>query len=132
MMWLKWPKGELLQSNSSILIVTAHPDDEVMFFTPLLLGLVERGHRIQILCLSTGDFDGQGHIRSQELVKCGAMFHINEDDIYIVDHPQLQDSMTADWPVEVIAETVVQRIKQQEPDAVSNLSPSSNSSALLM
>jgi N-acetylglucosaminylphosphatidylinositol deacetylase len=63
MLWLKWPKGELLQSKSSILLVTAHPDDEVMFFTPLLLGLVEKGHQVQILCLSTGNFGGLGHIR---------------------------------------------------------------------
>jgi N-acetylglucosaminylphosphatidylinositol deacetylase len=36
------------------LIVTAHPDDETMFFAPTVLHLVEQGLRVALLCLSTG------------------------------------------------------------------------------
>ena len=34
--------------------VTAHPDDEAMFWAPTILALVERGLRVALLCLSTG------------------------------------------------------------------------------
>lgn len=45
-------------------LLIAHPDDESMFFSPTLLSL--RG-RIRIICLSRGDFDGIGDIRSGEM-----------------------------------------------------------------
>lgn len=36
------------------LLVTAHPDDEAMFWAPTILALLERGLRVALLCLSTG------------------------------------------------------------------------------
>ena len=53
---------QLLKSDGfgdALLLVTAHPDDEVMFFAPALLCLGEE-FTIYILCLSTGDYDGLG------------------------------------------------------------------------
>jgi hypothetical protein len=38
------------------LVLTAHPDDEAMFFTPTITSLVSQGWDIQALCLSTGEF----------------------------------------------------------------------------
>lgn len=43
------------------LLVTAHPDDECMFFVPLLENLrYMRGVQVHVLCLSTGDDDADG------------------------------------------------------------------------
>jgi N-acetylglucosaminylphosphatidylinositol deacetylase len=39
---------------SSVLLVTAHPDDESMFFAPTLAHVLQRGAEVHILCLSTG------------------------------------------------------------------------------
>lgn len=36
------------------LLVVAHPDDESMFFAPLILHLTQLGLRVALLCLSTG------------------------------------------------------------------------------
>ena len=36
------------------LLVTAHPDDEAMFFSPTILHLIEQGLRVALLCVSTG------------------------------------------------------------------------------
>ena len=36
------------------LLVTAHPDDEAMFWAPTILALLEQGLRVALLCLSTG------------------------------------------------------------------------------
>jgi hypothetical protein len=40
--------------DRTALILTAHPDDEVMFFTPTVLALVHAGWNVSALCLSTG------------------------------------------------------------------------------
>jgi N-acetylglucosaminylphosphatidylinositol deacetylase len=39
-----------------ILLLIAHPDDEAMFFAPILLSLTrpELGNHVKILCLSSG------------------------------------------------------------------------------
>ena len=36
------------------LIVTAHPDDECMFFAPTIIRLVELNATVRLLCLSAG------------------------------------------------------------------------------
>lgn len=36
------------------LVVTAHPDDECMFFAPTIIRLVELKASVQVLCLSEG------------------------------------------------------------------------------
>lgn len=42
------------QAQPCALLVTAHPDDEAMFFAPLVLALLRAGMRVALLCLSTG------------------------------------------------------------------------------
>lgn len=41
-------------AGKTALILTAHPDDEVMFFTPTILGLITGGWEVSALCLSNG------------------------------------------------------------------------------
>jgi N-acetylglucosaminylphosphatidylinositol deacetylase len=54
-------KGDLNNNanndKKTILFVTAHPDDESMFFLPTILDLKYK-FKINLLCLSNGDFDG--------------------------------------------------------------------------
>jgi N-acetylglucosaminylphosphatidylinositol deacetylase len=40
---------------ASLLLVTAHPDDEAMFFAPTISRLLQQGTSIHILCLSNGE-----------------------------------------------------------------------------
>jgi N-acetylglucosaminylphosphatidylinositol deacetylase len=46
---------ELLRSKN-LLIITAHPDDECLFFSPAILGVLDRNHAINggLLVMSTG------------------------------------------------------------------------------
>lgn len=46
--------GNATDRNATALFVTAHPDDEAMFFAPSILGLQELGWDIEGLCLSSG------------------------------------------------------------------------------
>lgn len=41
-------------SGKRLLIVTAHPDDESMFFGAVVRELRRRGAEVYVLCLSTG------------------------------------------------------------------------------
>ncbi|GAB1206508.1 hypothetical protein APSETT445_005198 [Aspergillus pseudonomiae] len=87
--------------NKRICLLIAHPDDEAMFFAPTVLALTkpELGNHLKILCLSSGDADGLGHIRKKELQKSAVHLGLrNESDVLIVDDPaRFPDSMSATW-----------------------------------
>jgi N-acetylglucosaminylphosphatidylinositol deacetylase len=69
----------------SVLIVTAHPDDEVMFFAPTILALVGLGVQVHALCLSIGDADNQGKIRRQELSDSYALLGVPAGRVQSID-----------------------------------------------
>ncbi|OAX80516.1 hypothetical protein ACJ72_05148 [Emergomyces africanus] len=87
--------------NKRMCLLIAHPDDEVMFFAPTLLAITrpELGNHLKILCLSSGDADGLGHIRKKELKASALRLGLrSESDVFVVDDPsRFPDSMTATW-----------------------------------
>ncbi|KAK4988736.1 N-acetylglucosaminyl-phosphatidylinositol de-N-acetylase [Elasticomyces elasticus] len=83
-----------------VCLLIAHPDDEAMFFAPTLLALTrpELGNHVKILCLSSGNADGLGHIRKEELVKSGLLLGLrSKDDVLVIDDPNFPDSLTMTW-----------------------------------
>lgn len=48
------PSRETKGADVKALFVTAHPDDECMFFAPAILRLVELNASVHLLCLSEG------------------------------------------------------------------------------
>ncbi|RYG92513.1 hypothetical protein EON65_59060, partial [archaeon] len=99
------------------LLVTAHPDDEVLFFSPLLSQFMVKEKRgcdkeLHILCLSTGNAEGLGEVRVGELYAAAALFGLDRAHVTVVDHPSLQDGMNTQWPVEVVADMVLQQARR--------------------
>ncbi|SMQ48031.1 unnamed protein product [Zymoseptoria tritici ST99CH_1A5] len=94
-------------TNKRICLLIAHPDDEAMFFGPTLLSLTrpDLGNTVVILCLSSGDADGLGHIRVDELRKSALLLGLRSaEHVVVVDDPaQFPDSMTAKWDAKLIA-----------------------------
>lgn len=89
-------------TNKRILLLIAHPDDEAMFFAPALRRLSDQ-NQIFILCFSSGDADGLGHIRKEELRKSALMLGITHPDhVVVVEDPHFPDSMTAEWDPKAI------------------------------
>ena len=86
-------------TETNILLLTAHPDDECMFFAPTLLGMhklaqasqgagkLTKKNNLYSLCLSVGDADGLGKIRREELSRSLDVLGITEDNRQVVDRP---------------------------------------------
>lgn len=102
----------------SVLLVIAHPDDESMFFTPTINYLTSRGHNLHIICMSTGNADGMGNIRKEELLQASAVLKIPLPQVKILDHPDLQDGFGEVWNSELLASIVDEYILSHAIDLV--------------
>jgi N-acetylglucosaminylphosphatidylinositol deacetylase len=114
----RWP-GSSPSSSPALraLLVIAHPDDEAMFFVPLIVAL--RGaFDFSILCLSTGNADKLGAVRASELVASASTLGVPETRVAIVDRPDLQDGMQQHWDAEAVAALVRAQVRQCRADAV--------------
>ncbi|CAN6606796.1 N-acetylglucosaminyl-phosphatidylinositol de-N-acetylase [Trichomonascus vanleenenianus] len=100
--------------NQKVTLLTAHPDDEVMFFGPTLQALLvpNNNNKVEILCLSNGNAEGLGAKREKELLEAVKPFGFTSDNVTIIDHPKIQDSMELEWDSRFIAEEILeQRLK---------------------
>eukprot|EP00574_Skeletonema_japonicum_P006138 CAMPEP_0201722312 /NCGR_PEP_ID=MMETSP0593-20130828/6724_1 /ASSEMBLY_ACC=CAM_ASM_000672 /TAXON_ID=267983 /ORGANISM="Skeletonema japonicum, Strain CCMP2506" /LENGTH=551 /DNA_ID=CAMNT_0048213247 /DNA_START=14 /DNA_END=1669 /DNA_ORIENTATION=+ len=110
------------------LLITAHPDDESMFFTPTLRNLIhldsknERHNQkpnIQLLCLSNGDYRdvSDGPVRTKELYKACSLIgidgHKTSDtaSVIVLDDDRLKDGPNEVWNSDLIANTVLEHIQ---------------------
>lgn len=92
-----------------VCLVIAHPDDEAMFFSPTLRWLTrpELGNVVLVMCFSSGNAEGIGHIRKEELVKSALLLGVRtEQHIVCIESDDFQDSMTATWDAKRIASTL--------------------------
>jgi N-acetylglucosaminylphosphatidylinositol deacetylase len=81
--------------SKTALILTAHPDDEVMFFTPTILALLAAGWDVGALCLSNGQWfimvqrgsDGLGRVREEELYKAYERLGVPPENVTVLNDP---------------------------------------------
>jgi len=95
-----------------LLLVIAHPDDEAMFWAPTLLTMNSAAW--SVLCFSTGDADGLGAVRKQELVTSCRAAGILDSNIIAVDDPRLRDGMNEHWPADAIAQYLLRHAADAE------------------
>ncbi|XP_051258092.1 N-acetylglucosaminyl-phosphatidylinositol de-N-acetylase isoform X1 [Dicentrarchus labrax] len=93
------------------LVVTAHPDDECMFFAPTVIRLVQLNASVHLLCLSEGNYYKQGAQRKQELLNSCAVLGIPESRITIIDHKKLPDDPKAEWSVSLVSSIIVKHLR---------------------
>lgn len=102
-----------------VLVLTAHPDDEVMFFAPAILALTSASVVVHGLCLSNGNADNIGSIRSSELRASYSGLGVRPSDVTLIDDPTLQDGMDAVWDPQTIAGHVIKQSEARGPyDAI--------------
>ncbi|XP_077361262.1 N-acetylglucosaminyl-phosphatidylinositol de-N-acetylase [Festucalex cinctus] len=93
------------------LVITAHPDDECMFFGPTILRLVECNVNVHLLCLSEGNYYNQGAQRKQELFNSCAKLGIPSSKITILDHKKLPDDPKAEWRISLVTSIIAKHIR---------------------
>uniref|UniRef100_A0A8D0F2J9 N-acetylglucosaminylphosphatidylinositol deacetylase n=1 Tax=Strix occidentalis caurina TaxID=311401 RepID=A0A8D0F2J9_STROC len=93
------------------LLVTAHPDDEAMFFAPTVLGLGRAGARAAVLCCSAGNYYNQGEIRKKELEQSCFLLGIPASDVRVIDHRDLPDNPAVEWDTQLLAAFVLKHIE---------------------
>jgi N-acetylglucosaminylphosphatidylinositol deacetylase len=117
-----------------ICLLIAHPDDEAMFFSPTLLSLAkpESQNRIFILCLSSGDADGLGHIRRTELKKSALLLGVKSaEQVVILDDERFPDSMTKNWEAKEIAKVLQHYFAPKMKTMPTDAAPLSNIDVLI-
>ncbi|KAF5445571.1 hypothetical protein F2P56_034615 [Juglans regia] len=102
----------------NVLLVIAHPDDESMFFSPTISYLTSTGHNLHVLCLSTGDADGKGNIRKEELYQACAILKVPLQQVKILDHPDLQDGFGRVWNHTLLANIIEEEIMSYGIDSI--------------
>ncbi|KAG6868746.1 hypothetical protein C0993_011325 [Termitomyces sp. T159_Od127] len=100
---LSTPLHAPLPHTGNVLLLTAHPDDECMFFAPTLRALLRAETPVYSLCLSVGNADGLGTIRRDELARSLDVLDVPPHRRFVIDHPDLQDNFTARWDADTIA-----------------------------
>jgi len=102
--------------NSRVLLVTAHPDDEVMFFGPTILGLLSKGCEVYLLVLSPGR--EPGHTRKQELYRSCHILGLTTGNIVIVRHTKLRDDPGVRWREELVSNIVTRYVTSLNIDTL--------------
>jgi N-acetylglucosaminylphosphatidylinositol deacetylase len=95
--------------HARIVLLIAHPDDEAMFFSPTLLALTypALGNHLKILCLSTGNADGLGETRKNELVESAMKLGVRrKEDVFVLEDERFKDGMDQDWNITEIAQVL--------------------------
>ncbi|XP_074830369.1 N-acetylglucosaminyl-phosphatidylinositol de-N-acetylase isoform X1 [Natator depressus] len=93
------------------LVVTAHPDDEAMFFAPTILSLGRFRAQLWLLCCSSGNYYNQGEIRKKELVQSCAVLGIPPSNVTVIDHRDLPDDPAVDWDTHLLSTFVLKHIE---------------------
>jgi N-acetylglucosaminylphosphatidylinositol deacetylase len=91
--------------TEDILLVTAHPDDECMFFSPTVVSAKRTAAKMHLLCLTSGNADGLGKVRRRELERAAKVLGI--DSVHIHDDERhLPDSMTKRWNIDEVTKII--------------------------
>jgi len=101
-----------LNSIGSVLLIIAHPDDEIMFWTPTIKSFISNHIPMKILCLSNGNYDGLGEKREIEFDNVSRA--LNFPDNKILNIPELQDNIKKYWDPSVVSEQIEEFLKYNE------------------
>ena len=97
------------KSKKKCLVATAHPDDESMFFLPLIDNLKSQGYTVHLLCFSNGN----SSVREDELAKAAAYLKIDKLSVLDLKSKGIEDGMERVWDTAVIRSTLLEYIKAQ-------------------
>ncbi|XP_032823781.1 N-acetylglucosaminyl-phosphatidylinositol de-N-acetylase isoform X2 [Petromyzon marinus] len=98
----------------ALLLVTAHPDDECLFFSPAIQRLRHSSRAAHLLCLSTGNFYNQGNLREKELRESCRVLGIPNSRVTLVDRSELPDDPQVTWDSSLVADIILQHVEKHK------------------
>lgn len=105
--WRVFSPNRFPDKFKRILIVTAHPDDECMFFGPTILSLCRRSRcQVFLLCLSNGNYDKQGHLRRNELWNSCKTLEMWPENVVMCNVTELQDDPNSEWKLDIVGRVI--------------------------
>ncbi|XP_046979706.1 N-acetylglucosaminyl-phosphatidylinositol de-N-acetylase [Schistocerca americana] len=108
-----------IKSVKRVLFVTAHPDDECMFFGPTILTLAkQKDCGMYLLCLSNGNFEEKGNERKQELWNSCNLLGIPDSNITLYKSDDMPDDPHLRWREDVVANIILNHIESLSIDTV--------------
>ncbi|XP_048751723.2 N-acetylglucosaminyl-phosphatidylinositol de-N-acetylase-like [Ostrea edulis] len=105
-------------SVQKVLIITAHPDDECMFFSPTIQSFVNSGHFVHVLCLSNGNYYGLGKTRSLELFSSCTALGVPLRNVHLFNHSDLQDHPAHPWKTRDVEKIILPVMYYLQPHLV--------------
>lgn len=117
------PGSQILSSAGRTLLVTAHPDDEALFFGPTLTALKDQRQEVFILCLTNGNAHGLGAIRQRELLEAAAAFEVSSDHVKLINDTHLQDGHNTEWDPALIQGIVQQEVARNKIQTIVTFDP---------
>ncbi|KAL4820376.1 putative deacetylase LmbE-like domain-containing protein [Aspergillus spinulosporus] len=108
-----------IRDARSVILVTAHPDDETLFFGPSIL-YHHQDPRVtrSLLVISSGDYSGLGERRETEVHRSCAALDIPRDRCVVLNHPRLQDNPRQWWDETLIKEVISPYIGAWKADVI--------------
>ncbi|KAL3072443.1 hypothetical protein niasHS_017417 [Heterodera schachtii] len=101
------------------LLLIAHPDDETMFFGPTLLFLSSIGVQLHLLCITSGNSEGLGTIRRNELYSSASVYGIQPKYISFVDPEERRfPDGFHDWNTTSLSALIYSYIRRLKPDGL--------------
>nr|CAD7197680.1 unnamed protein product [Timema douglasi] len=108
-----------LKVARKVLFVIAHPDDECMFFGPVITKLAQKTDSgMYLLCLSQGDHRNKGPERRRELWASCKILGIPDSHVMICNCTNLPDDPTISWPELDVAALILQHVESLSIDTV--------------
>lgn len=114
------------KTSKYILFIIAHPDDETMFFSPTIFSIKELKSKLErkginiklhILCLSNGNFYGQGKIRENEFEK--VMLHMKIDKYKLINDESRFPDKDMYYKSSDVEEEIAKYIENENDDELS-------------
>lgn len=108
--------------NETTLLVIAHPDDESMFFGPVIIRKLDGSEQnsdksnknsnenFYLLCITNGNQDGLGNLRKHELITSAIKLGIKKENVKIMDDIRWLDGQNQIWHKQSLQDLIIDEI----------------------
>ena len=93
-----------LNKIKSILLIIAHPDDDLLYWMPTIKKLQSLNLKLKILCLSNGNSQNNRERRTQEFKTVSKYLKLEDNEI--LNFPELEDSKKKFWDEKIVSEKI--------------------------